>query len=421
MIRYLFPLTVFIGITVLFIYGLQNDPRYVPSPLINKIAPKFNLPSLHNPESNISVDDIKGTVSLINVWASWCVACRLEHPILNEAVKKYHLSLYGLNYKDIRTNALIWLENLGNPYIESAYDEYGNVGIDYGVYGVPETFLLDKKGVIRYKHIGPIDKRQFDDIIMPLIKELEQHAVQVRPANHAPDGLIVLDGNPLHTSLAQSGKFFFQSETSQLISRLADVHAEQQVLDTCAAPGGKTTALAADMNNTGFLVATDIRKARLALLANTISHSGATNIRLAQADFVAGAPFLNSFDCVVVDAPCTGLGTIRTDPDIRWRCQPSDFPKTTEIQLAILEQASQAVKNGGRLLYSTCSSEPEENEEVVLSFLKMHPKFSILDAKSLRDSLGVTLTSAINSSGHFRTYPFLHDLDAFFATVLIAG
>jgi len=174
MIRYLFPLTIFIGLTVLFIYGLQNDPRYVPSPLINKIAPKFNLPSLHHPESNISVDDIKGTVSLINVWASWCVACRLEHPILNEAVKKYHLSLYGLNYKDKRTNALIWLENLGNPYIESAYDEYGNVGIDYGVYGVPETFLLDKKGVIRYKHIGPIDKRQFDDIIMPLIKKLEQ-------------------------------------------------------------------------------------------------------------------------------------------------------------------------------------------------------------------------------------------------------
>jgi len=254
-----------------------------------------------------------------------------------------------------------------------------------------------------------------------LIKELEQHAVQVRPANHAPDGLIVLDGNPLHTPLAQSGKFFFQSETSQLISRLANVHAEQQVLDTCASPGGKATALAADMNNTGFLVATDIRKARLALLADTISHSGATNIRLAQADFAAGTPFLNSFDCVVVDAPCTGLGTIRTDPDIRWRCQPNDFPKTTEIQLAILEQASQAVKNGGRLLYSTCSSEPEENEEVVLSFLKLHPKFSILDPKSLKDTLGVTLTSAINSSGYFRTYPFLHDLDAFFATVLIAG
>jgi len=253
-----------------------------------------------------------------------------------------------------------------------------------------------------------------------LIKELEQHAVHVKPASYAPDGLIVLDGNPLHTALAQSGHFVFQSETSQLISCLANVKPGQQVLDTCAAPGGKTTALAADMNNAGFLVATDVRTARLDLLAKTISHSGARNIRLAQADFVAGAPFSHSFDCVVVDAPCTGLGTIRTDPDIRWRCQPNDFSKTTEIQLSILEQASHAVRNGGKLLYSTCSSEPEENEEVIASFLKLQPKFSILGAKSLRASLGVTLTSVINSSGCLRTYPFLHGLDAFFATVLIS-
>ena len=105
---------------------------------------------------------------------SWLCELSTWPPILNEAVKKYHLNLYGLNYKDKRTNELIWLENLGNPYIESAYDEYGNVGIDYGEYVVPETFLLDKKVVIRYKHIGPIDKRQFDDIIMTLIKKIEQ-------------------------------------------------------------------------------------------------------------------------------------------------------------------------------------------------------------------------------------------------------
>ena len=293
---------------------------------------------------------------------------------------------------------------------------------------------LAERWIVRYGYSSTLAWVRFNNTPAPLtlrtnriktdrdtlIKELEQHAVHVTPARHAPDGLIVLEGNPLHTTLAQSGKFFFQSEASQLISCLANVQSGQQVLDTCAAPGGKTTALAADMNNSGFLVATDVRKSRIALLAKTIRHSGATNIRIAQADFVAGAPFSQSFDCVVVDAPCTGLGTIRTDPDIRWRCQPNDFSKTAEIQLSILEQASQAVKSGGRLLYSTCSSEPEENEEVIVSFLKLHPKFSILDAKSLRDSLGVTLTSAINSSGHLRTYPFLHGLDAFFATVLVS-
>ena len=174
MIRYLFPLLIFAGLTTLLIFGLQNDPRYVPSPLINKAAPEFTLPTLHEPEQNIRLNELKGKVSLINVWASWCAACRIEHPILNDYKKKYQLNLYGLNYKDKRSYALQWLENLGNPYIESAYDEVGTVGIDYGVYGVPETFVLDKKGIIRYKHIGPIDDEQFSRIIMPLITQLKQ-------------------------------------------------------------------------------------------------------------------------------------------------------------------------------------------------------------------------------------------------------
>jgi len=174
MIRYLLPLTIFLGITVLFIYGLQNDPRYIPSPLINQSAPEFNLPTLHEPELNIKMDTLKGKVSLLNVWASWCAACRIEHPILNNAVRNYDIKLYGLNYKDSRSEALIWLKDLGNPYIESAYDKDGVVGIDYGVYGVPETFIIDKQGIIRYNHIGPINKEQFDDIIMPMIKELEE-------------------------------------------------------------------------------------------------------------------------------------------------------------------------------------------------------------------------------------------------------
>jgi len=178
MIRYLLPLGLFIGLIVLFIFGLQNDPRKIPSPLINKPAPEFNLPTLHAPETNISLQEMKGKVALINVWASWCAACRTEHPLLIEAMAENKgLNLYGLNYRDKRSDALQWLHQLGNPYIESAYDEAGKTGIDYGVYGVPETFVLDRKGIIRYKHIGPIDKQQLETIIMPLVKKLESEEI----------------------------------------------------------------------------------------------------------------------------------------------------------------------------------------------------------------------------------------------------
>lgn len=178
MIRYLLPLGLFFGLVILFIFGLQNDPRKIPSPLINKPAPTFDLPTLHSTDNNIHLDDLKGKVSLINVWASWCVACRTEHPVLVEARSNHNeLNLYGLNYKDKRADALQWLKQLGNPYIESAFDESGSVGIDYGVYGVPETFVLDKKGIIRYKHIGPVDKQQLETIILPLVKQLEAEEI----------------------------------------------------------------------------------------------------------------------------------------------------------------------------------------------------------------------------------------------------
>ena len=174
MIRYLLPLGLFLGLVVIFIYGLQNDPRHVPSPLIDKPAPAFNLPTLHQPDINISIEDLKGEVSLINVWASWCAACRTEHPVFVNAVKKDEtLNLYGLNYKDKRPEAIQWLNQLGDPYKKSAFDESGSIGIDYGVYGVPETFVIDKTGIIRYKHIGPVSQQQLDTIILPLVKELE--------------------------------------------------------------------------------------------------------------------------------------------------------------------------------------------------------------------------------------------------------
>lgn len=173
MVRYLIPLVVFVGLVALFIFGLQNDPHIVPSPLIDKPAPAFNLPTLQNADNNISLKDLTGHVSLINVWASWCVACRSEHPVLVKNAKNKQLNLYGLNYKDKREDALQWLNQLGNPYLENAFDETGKVGIDYGVYGVPETFVLDKNGIIRYKVIGPIDQEKLDTVIFPLIKKLE--------------------------------------------------------------------------------------------------------------------------------------------------------------------------------------------------------------------------------------------------------
>ena len=172
MLRYLLPLGLFAGLVVLFIFGLQNDPSHVPSPLINKPAPAFNLPLLHDRDKIITVEDLKGQVSLINVWASWCIACRTEHPVLVKASNMKQINLYGLNYKDKREDALNWLKEFHNPYKASAFDEAGKTGIDYGVYGVPETFVLDKQGLIRYKHIGPINDEQLKTIILPIVAEL---------------------------------------------------------------------------------------------------------------------------------------------------------------------------------------------------------------------------------------------------------
>jgi len=172
MIRYTLPLGIFIGLVLLFIFGLHNDPSLVPSPLIDKPVPAFELPLLHRPESTLRSDDLKGEVTLINVWASWCVSCRHEHPLLVDLAQTSDIKIYGLNYKDERNDALKWLKHLGNPYVESIYDRLGTVGIDFGVYGVPETFVLDQDGIIRYKQIGPITPEDLETKILPLIAQL---------------------------------------------------------------------------------------------------------------------------------------------------------------------------------------------------------------------------------------------------------
>ena len=172
--RYLIPLIVFVVLAGFLAIGLKLDPREVPSPLIGKPAPAFDLPQLAAPDQRLTTKELQGQVWLLNVWASWCVACRQEHPLLVELGKTGRVKLYGLNYKDKREDALGWLANYGNPYLKSLSDTDGLVGIDYGVYGVPETFVIDKQGVIRYKRIGPVTPETLRDTLLPLVAQLEQ-------------------------------------------------------------------------------------------------------------------------------------------------------------------------------------------------------------------------------------------------------
>ena len=171
--KFLVPLALFLLLAGFLAYGLKLDPREVPSPLIDKPAPVFSLPQLQSPDTKLSLQDMKGQVWLLNVWASWCVACRQEHPVLVDFASTHVVPIIGLNYKDQSPDALRWLDEFGNPYTSSIDDADGRVGIDFGVYGVPETFLIDKQGVIRYKQIGPVTPDALQNLIIPKIRELQ--------------------------------------------------------------------------------------------------------------------------------------------------------------------------------------------------------------------------------------------------------
>lgn len=174
--RFILPLAIFAALIALLGVGLRLDPREVPSPLVNKPAPGFDLPQLHEPAMRISRQDMLGKVWLLNVWASWCVSCREEHDVLMNLARSGAVPIVGLNYKDARDDGIAWLLQHGNPYATSAYDRDGRIGIDYGVYGVPETFLIDKNGVIRYKKIGILTPETVRERILPLVKELQGNA-----------------------------------------------------------------------------------------------------------------------------------------------------------------------------------------------------------------------------------------------------
>jgi cytochrome c biogenesis protein CcmG/thiol:disulfide interchange protein DsbE len=172
--RFLIPLVVFLGLVILLGVGLTLDPREVPSPFIGKPAPAFLLPQVGDPAKLLSNEDFKGQVSLLNVWASWCVSCRQEHPVLNGLAKRGIVPIYGLNYKDEREAAAGWLKKYGNPYTASAFDADGKTGIDFGVYGVPETFVIDRRGVIRHKQTGPLTEQILEETLLPLVRQLQQ-------------------------------------------------------------------------------------------------------------------------------------------------------------------------------------------------------------------------------------------------------
>jgi cytochrome c biogenesis protein CcmG/thiol:disulfide interchange protein DsbE len=172
--RFLLPLGIFILLVAFLAVGLRLDPREVPSPLVGKPAPAFELPILQQPDKRFVPGDMRGKVWLLNVWASWCVSCRDEHPMLVALAKRGVIPILGLNYKDKSDEATAWLKQFGNPYDLSVVDADGRIGIDYGVYGVPETYLIDAEGVIRYKQIGPITAAILEQKILPLAADLKK-------------------------------------------------------------------------------------------------------------------------------------------------------------------------------------------------------------------------------------------------------
>ena len=173
-LRLLVPLAIFVVIVAFLWAGLSRDPHEVPSPLVGKPAPAFQLAQLHAPDKQLSAADMQGQVWLLNVWASWCVSCRIEHPLLVELAKANVVPVIGLNYKDKNDAGIAWLDQNGDPYRLSVVDADGRVGIDWGVYGVPETFVVDKQGIIRFKQIGPVSVESLEQKILPLVRALQK-------------------------------------------------------------------------------------------------------------------------------------------------------------------------------------------------------------------------------------------------------
>ena len=259
-----------------------------------------------------------------------------------------------------------------------------------------------------------------------LAAALAAHGVRTVPTRLAPHGLIAISGDPAATPLFRDGAFVIQNEGAQLVIELIDNPAGARVLDLCASPGNKSAGLAAppalaksqrqppDKARRGevHVVAADYRPRRVALLARTLARLHLSNVAVVRLDATTPLPFGAVFDHVLLDAPCSGLGTIRRDPDIRWRRTEADLTEFAGLQLRMLEQAAACVRPGGRLVYTTCSSEPEENEAVVARFLDQHAAYEAVPPSS------PVTASLTDHDGYFRTLPFRDGVEAFFGAVL---
>ena len=173
MSKFLLPLVAFLVLIAMFVVGLTMDPSRIPSPLLENPAPQFALPSLHDASVEVGSATYANQLALVNIWATWCPGCRQEHGFLVELANEGAIPIFGLNWRDNRPDALQWLQALGDPYIASAFDVDGRVGIDWGAYGAPETFLVDKNGIVIHKHIAPLTREIWERDFLPLIRERE--------------------------------------------------------------------------------------------------------------------------------------------------------------------------------------------------------------------------------------------------------
>jgi 16S rRNA (cytosine967-C5)-methyltransferase len=232
-----------------------------------------------------------------------------------------------------------------------------------------------------------------------LQEELAADGVETTPTTRAAHGLHVVSGAALGTRAFREGRCLVQDEASQLIGELVAAERGERVLDLCASPGGKTVAIAAGLGPSGLVVASDVRRHRLRVLSETLLRCRVARARVVLVPASGPLPFAaGSFDRVLIDAPCSGLGTVRRDPDIRWRAVEADLPALVATQLELLYRTASLVRPGGALVYSTCSSEPEENQQVVASFLSGHAEFT--------------------QAAEHQTVPFRDGLEAFFGAVL---
>lgn len=252
-----------------------------------------------------------------------------------------------------------------------------------------------------------------------LARRLAEQGVVTRETQYAPHGLIVVEGSPFGTAAAREGLFAVQDEASQLVVCALGPRPRERVLDACAAPGGKAVAMA-EAIQPGRLVAADLRRRRVGLLSRTVSAAGLANVSVVRADTSRSLPFAALFDAVLVDAPCSGLGTIRRDPDIRWRRDAPSLARYATVQRRMLDEAARVVRPGGRLLYATCSSEPDENLDVVESFLADHPGYRRALPPTAQGGSD-QLAALRNEAGDLETSPERHGLENFYGALLTSA